>query len=169
MYKYGLACLCLCLLGCIQGVVEYVNEYAFVHVAVYGTSYLQSAKSTYTLFKSRGIYALVNDSLVANITTAACFFTGCLGMALGLLAFLWFHLVPQDHVPMIPSTFMAVMLGCVGFVAAWIPMRVVCGVLESSVQTVFVILAQHPHILHTTCPGLYQQIQSHYPESIQPI
>ena len=61
---YALLCVLRCILDCIGDIVEYINSYAFVFVALYGQSYLESAKSCYNLFKSRGIEALINDDLV---------------------------------------------------------------------------------------------------------
>ena len=43
--------------------------YAFVHVAIYGTSYIHSAKNSWNLLKTKGFEALINDDLVCYIYT----------------------------------------------------------------------------------------------------
>ncbi len=57
-------CILDCLLTCLQRMIQYFNMYAFCHVAIYGTSYIQSAKQTWSLLRSKGIDALINDDLV---------------------------------------------------------------------------------------------------------
>merc|ERR1719195_1096382 len=61
---------------------EYFNTYAYAHCAIYGTSFMQSAKMAFSLFASEGFTALINDdltgmvlfagSLVGGVVTAAC-------------------------------------------------------------------------------------------------
>jgi hypothetical protein len=40
------------------------QHYAYSYIALYGDSYIHSAKATWTMMKDRGIDALVNDCLV---------------------------------------------------------------------------------------------------------
>lgn len=58
-----IACVLRCILNMLGDIVEYINSYAFVYVAMYGYTYIHSAKQTFQLFKSRGIQALINDDL----------------------------------------------------------------------------------------------------------
>ena len=60
-------CVLRCLLNLLGDIVDYINSYAFVYVALYGDSYLQSAKNLWKMFKSKGIEALINDDLVKMI------------------------------------------------------------------------------------------------------
>ena len=62
----GAACACVaqCCVGCVQWMVEFFNRYAYIDIALFGRSYVQSAKETWRLFKDRGIDALINDCLV---------------------------------------------------------------------------------------------------------
>ena len=52
-----------------------------IAVALYGKSYLNAAKDTWRLFKDRGIDALVNDCLIANIWTFGSIAVGALTSA----------------------------------------------------------------------------------------
>jgi len=65
MGVYALLCILHCVIRCLGDIVEYVNSYAFVFVALYGTTYLESAKGVWAIFKSRGIEALINDDLTS--------------------------------------------------------------------------------------------------------
>ena len=47
------------------GANSFIDRYAYIEIALYGKSYIEAAKDTWTLFKDRGIDALVNDSLVS--------------------------------------------------------------------------------------------------------
>ena len=57
-------CLLECMLTCLQRAMEWFNMYAFVHVAIYGTNYIQSAGNSWGLLKTKGFEALINDDLV---------------------------------------------------------------------------------------------------------
>lgn len=60
-----------CVLGCFISIldwaVQFLNRYAFSYIALYGSSYLQAAKATWTLIKDRGIDALVNECLIGPV------------------------------------------------------------------------------------------------------
>jgi len=56
-------CILRCIVNLIQNLVEYFNSYAFVYVALYGESYLDSAKAVWQAAKSKGMEALINDDL----------------------------------------------------------------------------------------------------------
>jgi hypothetical protein len=64
-------CIILCCLGCLQSVVEIFNEYAFVQVAAYDMSYLQSARETADLFATNAASAVANDDLIDGVLHTA--------------------------------------------------------------------------------------------------
>lgn len=55
-------CCVQCILGLLKWAVEFVNRYAFSYIALFGKSYFEAAKGTWTMIKDRGIDALVNVS-----------------------------------------------------------------------------------------------------------
>ena len=57
-------CIVMCVVNCIENLMEYFNEYAFVHVAVYGKPYIESAKDTWKLLQGSGILGIINDQLL---------------------------------------------------------------------------------------------------------
>ncbi|KAG0693390.1 plasma-membrane choline transporter-domain-containing protein [Suillus ampliporus] len=82
------ACLACCaelIVGCIEGLVRYFNRYAYIEIALYGKPYIQAAKDTWTMFKDRGIDALVNDSLVGMTLMWGAYAIGLLCSLFGYL------------------------------------------------------------------------------------
>merc|ERR1712025_308642 len=51
------------ILRCIERLIRYFNKYAFAQCAIYGTSFVTSAKATWNLFMTRGLTAIINDDL----------------------------------------------------------------------------------------------------------
>jgi len=80
-----LLCILRCVLNMLGDIVEYLNSYAFVYVALYGDTYLQSAKSCWAMFKSRGIEALVNDDLTTIPLWLGSVFVLCVVMIIGIV------------------------------------------------------------------------------------
>jgi hypothetical protein len=86
-----LRCLVLCLLDCLRYLMEKFNNYAFVHVAIYGTSYIESATLTWELISDCGLTLWFNDCLVwpcISVTTL------CISVAFGWLV--WY--IEHDYV-----------------------------------------------------------------------
>lgn len=73
-----LVCLAECLVGCIEHLLQYFNIYAFAQVAIYGKSYCQAAKDTWSLISSHGIQAIINDDLISGVLTMGVFVGGCI-------------------------------------------------------------------------------------------
>lgn len=64
---YIFFCILSCLIGLLDWAVQFLNRYAFSHIALYGKSYIQAAKDTWTMIKDRGIDALVNECLIGPV------------------------------------------------------------------------------------------------------
>lgn len=64
---------------------RYFNRYAFIEIALYGKSYITSAKSTWRLFKDRGVDALINDSLCNSLWTFGSIAVGALSSAFAFI------------------------------------------------------------------------------------
>jgi hypothetical protein len=47
-------------------------------VAIYGKSYCEAAKDTWSLIKARGVEAIINDNLVGNVLVMGAVFIGAL-------------------------------------------------------------------------------------------
>lgn len=52
-----------CLLDLLDGIISYVNRYAYIYMAIYGTSYLESGRTVVDLFQKKGYTTIVNDQV----------------------------------------------------------------------------------------------------------
>jgi hypothetical protein len=133
-----IACIVECLLACLQRLVEYFNTYAFVHVAIYGCSYLTAAKQTWELTKNCFFAAYFNDALVGTtlmmISLAASAFVGIIAAVAAS----------------------SVSLGAVVFCICFCVHSLVFRALESFVVTMFVCYAEQPQALQASSPELFE-------------
>ncbi|KAI9202842.1 plasma-membrane choline transporter-domain-containing protein [Polychytrium aggregatum] len=60
-------CCLICILVILQDILYYFNHFAFAHVAVYGDSFCQAAKSTWRLLESEGLGPVIVDNLVDSV------------------------------------------------------------------------------------------------------
>jgi hypothetical protein len=152
-------CCVSCILGLIQDLLEYFNKYAFAQVAIYGKDYCTAAKDTWALVKSRGIDAVINDSLIGNVLSMGGLFIGLLTGGVGCLVVYLSPTIPNDAIYFLVIGFSGLFIGLVQF-------SVIAGVIDSGVVTTFVCLAEDPQALAITKPGLYREIQKVYPQVV---
>ncbi|KAG5465523.1 hypothetical protein CUR178_00228 [Leishmania enriettii] len=140
-YENGfLRCLLECLLRCLQNIVEYFNRYAFVHVAIYGCSYIEGAKRTFALCQQCFFSAYFNDCLV---TPTLNMFT----LSISLLFALISGAISRSWPMGVLVFFVAAMVHSLFFTA-----------VESAITTVFVCFAEFPQALRESNPQLYDSI-----------
>eukprot|EP01083_Nonionella_stella_P221724 791871_1 len=124
----------MCLLNCIEWAIRYFNKYAFAQCAIYGTSYIESAKATWSLFTSRGIFAIINDDLTGLTISAGAVIGGVVsaGVATGI-AYTFYGAKEELIIAAIG-----------GFFVGYILCAVILMVLASSVVALFVCYAEDP-------------------------
>lgn len=142
-----------CLLGIIQGLVEYFNYYAYTQIAIYGKPYIQAAKDTWSLIKSRGIDAVVNDSLIGTCTGMVSLGIGLISGAV-VFAILAFIYAESTEISISIAILMGLLSTMIPFVAFVI--------VEAGATTTFVCLAEDPASLQRTKPELYNAIMQKY-------
>lgn len=81
-----------CCFACLDWIVQYFNHYAFCYVAIYGHTFIQSAKATWRLFKSSGFEAIANDWLLDGILWMGTLLGAIIGATVGILLSLAFPL-----------------------------------------------------------------------------
>jgi Plasma-membrane choline transporter len=86
-FMYIVACCLECILQIFGDILEYFNRYAFAQVAIYGKDYWSAAKDTWQLCKTRGIDAIINDSLIGNVLGVGTIVVGMLTSFAGLAYF----------------------------------------------------------------------------------
>jgi hypothetical protein len=153
----GAFCLiCLsCLIGWIRNLAEYFNRYAFVQVAIYGKPFCDAAKDTLTMFKDRGVDAIVNDSLISNVIGFGSLFSGGVSLAISW-AFMGYS--SKIDIAGVIALMISFMLGIIIFM-------MIGSVVDSGVATTFVCLAEDPAALKATKPELWEKIRQTYPQA----
>jgi hypothetical protein len=140
-----LACIADCILSCIESIAEYFNRWAFVYVGLYGYSFMEAGRNVITLFKHRGITALVTDDLVGNVLMFISFMIGCCVGGLGLILMAidsdWFPAATEgDH--------HGLMVFFIGLLIGFMMSSILLSVVSSAVDTVIVCFAEAPADFH---------------------
>ncbi|KAF2019440.1 DUF580-domain-containing protein [Aaosphaeria arxii CBS 175.79] len=156
-------CCLECLISLLSWAVQFLNRYAFSHIALYGKSYIQAAKDTWTMIKDRGIDALVNECLIGPVLSMGATF---IAYACALLAYLYLIFTSpaynQDgaYTPVVVA--FAFLIGLQ-----------VCNIfttpLSSGIDTIFVAMAWDPQVMIRDHPDLYHQMVQVYPHVQQAI
>lgn len=139
-------CILDCLLGILENLVQYLNRYAFAICAIYGKPFLQAANQAWALMKSRGFDAIINDSLINGVMSLIIIIgglsTGIFGALVGYYGY---------------NTDWRVWAG-LGFLIGAALMFVIAEIVDSSVTTLFICLADDPATLQRTKPEEYNRI-----------
>ncbi|KAE8257926.1 hypothetical protein A4X13_0g2034 [Tilletia indica] len=156
-----LACVASCCIGCIEGMVRWLNKYAFINIALYGSSYIEAAKATFTLLQQKGVDVIVNDSLVNTVWLMGSF-------AIGILTalFSYIYLKESDSNPGESSSIIILASFVFGL---QISLSLGAGTIGSGVSTLFVALAEDPEVIRTRDPELFEMIRATYPQVASPV
>lgn len=125
--------------------MEYFNRYAFIEVAMYGKSFMQSGKAAMDLFRSRGLTAVVNDQLVSTVFTLGCLTCSVMCALFGYLFGVGLG-INRDYL---------VLLVGLGFLLGLVVSSIVMNVIDSAVATVFVCWAEAGDALERTNRELF--------------
>lgn len=162
-----LASIFFCVLGCFISIldwaVQFVNRYAFCHIALYGSSYFEAAKNTWTMIKNRGIDALVNQCLIGPVFSMGATFVA---YATALSAYVFLRVTDPaynangDYTPVILAyAFLIGLQVCNVFTTP----------ISSGVDTIFVAMGWDPHVLMERHNELYERMVQVYPRVQQAI
>ena len=139
-----------CILGCIDNLLQYFNLYAFTQVAIYGKTYIQAAKDTWSLLHSHGVEAIINDNLISNVLSFGALIGGVVcaivGAAVGIA-------IAGD---------MWTTCTAIGFVIGYMMLSVVMEVVQSGVATIFVCFAMDREALRRNDPYLFDKFMVTY-------
>ena len=123
------ACIFDCILSVLESLIQYFNVYAFTQVAIYGKTYCQAAKDTWSLIKSHGVEAIINDNLISGVLFLGSFLGGIVSAIIGgIIAYSWI----QDY-------WLALII--IGFVVGFAMVMLAMEVVESGVVSLFVCFA----------------------------
>ncbi|QIX00902.1 hypothetical protein AMS68_006419 [Peltaster fructicola] len=145
-----------CILGCFIGLldwaVQFINRYAFSYMALYGKSYIQSAKDTWTMIKSRGIDALINECLIGPVLSMGATFVA---YACALLAYLYLSFTKPAYNT--DGSFTPVVIAYSFLIGLQIAQCFTVP-LSSGIDTIFVAMAWDPAVLQREHPELYSNM-----------
>lgn len=114
-------------------------------MAIYGRSFIQSAKHTWRIITDRGVEALINDSLIGNVL-----FMG--GLLVGVITSLFGYIYMAVARPVFNQYGTAtpiVVMVC--FIIGLSMFSSIATVITSGVATTFVCLAEDPDALRRYC------------------
>ena len=131
------------------------------HCAIYGTSFISSAKMTWNLFKTRGFMALINDDLTQMVLFAGALIGGVVTAGCGAAVGYAFYGGIDDESQ--KSDIIGTLAG-IGFLIGMILTMTTLYVVYSSVVALFVCFAEEPAALHENRPEEYQRLTGARPE-----
>ncbi|EPZ32583.1 Choline transporter-like domain-containing protein [Rozella allomycis CSF55] len=147
-----------CCLGYIESLIEYFNHYAYVQVAMYGKPFCAAAKDTWTMVKSRGVDAIINDNFVGTALSFGSLICGVLSAAVAGLVIATGITSDSDSVKII------VIFVVIGLFVGLVIFSTVTTVVNSGTATIFVCLAVDPNSLRRNNPELFAKFAEVYPE-----
>lgn len=139
-----LACILECFINCIGDVLEYFNEWAYVQCAIRGTSFIESAKITYSMATCANLPYIIRDLLLNSLVTLGSFICALAGAACGAGA---------GYV--LDSSNAAIMGGVLGFFVGLIAGFAAIGVINSGIKTILMCWAEDPRPLQNTHPDIH--------------
>jgi hypothetical protein len=137
--------------------LDYANPNRFVTIALYGKSYFQAAKDTWTLMKNRGMDILVNLCLISPVLSMGAFFVG---FSTGLLGYLYLLFTKPPYNT--DGSFTGVVI-FFSFIIGFQICNVFTTPLASGIDTLFVASAWDPEVLQQNHPELFGEMLKVYP------
>lgn len=117
--------------------MKWFNRFAYSYMALYGKSYLVSARDTFEIMKYKGVDILITDSLIGSSTTIYCIISLILT---GMGMFLSYKI---GHLEYISQEMLA--LGAIsGLLISWFITKTMLNVADVGVCTIIIGLAISP-------------------------
>lgn len=139
-----------CILSCLEAIAMYINHYAFVIVATYGKSYIDSGKTALNMFMRTGFLNLLNDNMLDRLEFAVCTLNALIIMFCSAGFTLWMGL---------ENKYIGLVAACC-FFSAFLITSLIMQTLESAAATIYVCFAEDSAALARTNPVLYERIRS---------
>ena len=152
------ACIAECILGCLAAMLEYFNKWAFVYVALYGKSYLESGKEVFNLFKNRGWEAIIADDLIGNALFLVSLIVGGVMGAIALI-----FEATTDWFDDFDGSGRAVAF-FLGFIVGLAICSILMSTIASAVNAIIVLFADSPREFEANYPELSQKMRQTWNE-----
>lgn len=145
----------------IDWLAQYFNHYAYSFVAIYGKSYLRSAKETYHMFREKGIDALINDNL---INVAIGFYATFTAYIATLFTYLYLRFTKPAYND--DGKYTAPLLAFSFLISLQI-VNVVNETIRSGTATFFICLGNDPEVYMHSYRDRFDRIFNAYPQVLQ--
>jgi len=153
-----LQCIALCLLGCIEWLMRYFNTYAFAQCAIYGTSFLTSAKATWDLFLNRGFQAIINDDLSNLPLTCGALLGFLVSGAVSFLILAAFYPITTDH-----GLQLCIYVALCAAILSYFVIVDILICVASGVVCIFVCFAEDPAVCRENRPEAFAKMTGRSP------
>lgn len=120
---------------------------------------MQASKETWQLVKSKGIDALINDSLINNVWVFGSY---AIGLGAGIFAYAYLSISNPEYVQNDSSYYSVVILFAV-ILGLNIALALGSGSIGTGCTTMFVCLAEDPAIVAQRDPELFEALRQAYP------
>jgi len=137
-----------CLLSLADRAVTYFNRMAFVYVSIYGLDFMSSGVAVTEMVRSKGVTAMVNDSLVENVFDLTCV---VMALLCSMVAYIY-------SVGTSSSKSLHALLSLSGALIGYVMAIVVTSVIESSVSTITICFIEDPQALAESHPELSSEL-----------
>lgn len=142
-------CLLECVVSCIGDLLEYFSEWAYVQVAVRGTSFVDSARITYSMMTCANLLYVVQDLLVNAVVNLGALLCGLVGGGAG--AGVGFAASGADA---------ALSGGVAGLLAGLLAGGAAAGIISSGTKAILVLWAENPAPLEASHPDVHREFES---------
>ncbi|OWB78972.1 hypothetical protein B5S32_g3179 [[Candida] boidinii] len=147
----------------IENCFKIFNKYAFSYVALYGKSYISSAKQTFNFLKYRGLQVLITKSLIESTLTVfsiLCSIFSLLGFIL-MLNFLKFTF--NDY----PELY--IIGGFSQLIIGYFISKITSNSINGGYITLLVCLSMYPDVFKANHPKEFEQLIKFTPSLQQPL
>ena len=135
-----------CLLQMLERALKWFNSYALCTTAIYGDSFLESAKKTGQLFRAHLFTALINDDLSGAVLFCGAFLSGSVA---GIVGLIWGAAKDAEGY---------IVMGILAFIVGFLVATLAMSVIRSAVTTTFVCWASDPATLNHNRPVEFGRI-----------
>ena len=138
-----------CILGCIENLASYFNFFAYTELAIYGRSFVSSAKDCWSLIKRSGVELIVNDILAGVVLTLGMLVVTVGGSLYGklLISFIFNQLTQSAPEVYIVITALVFLLS----------FAMLAEMIKSGINTSIVCFCEEPRGIQNSNPLLYEK------------
>ncbi|KGG50476.1 hypothetical protein DI09_6p600 [Mitosporidium daphniae] len=138
-----------CILGCIENLASYFNFFAYTELAIYGRSFVSSAKDCWSLIRRSGVELIVNDVLSGVVLTLGMLAVTVGGSLYGkfLVSIVLYKLTQS-------AAEIYIFITALEFLLSY---AMLAEMIRSGINTSIVCFCEEPRGVQTSNPALYEK------------